>query len=257
MKSTIDTPEEAWAVALGLWKRLSEKETLPSDVWEAKVEVLKEMGYDNLRCDCPFCQFHMSKEYGVTPKCGLCPIKLATSEDYGCQTPSVPYDDFRENPTPAGARAFYLYLRELFGNELLKQQASEAEDRLPSSDDLWYAMENNPCDVPFSQEQVKAIIAEVCGANDECDWWWVLKVELPEGTKYALVSGGCDYTGWDCQSSMAHHGFFDTALEAAKEAPDADSGGYMAADRNIRYNLVGQIEGKIPFAEEVRPEVQD
>lgn len=35
------------------------------------------------------------------------------------------------------------------------------------------------------------------GANDESDWHW--KVTLASG-RILVIIGGCDYTGWDCQS---------------------------------------------------------
>ena len=35
------------------------------------------------------------------------------------------------------------------------------------------------------------------GANDQNDWAW--KVTLASG-RIIVILGGCDYTGWDCQS---------------------------------------------------------
>lgn len=35
------------------------------------------------------------------------------------------------------------------------------------------------------------------GENDEADWLWY--VQLADGDAW-LMGGGCDYTGWDCQS---------------------------------------------------------
>jgi hypothetical protein len=39
------------------------------------------------------------------------------------------------------------------------------------------------------------------GTNDERDWHW--KVTLASG-RIIVIVGGCDYTGWDCQSWGAY-----------------------------------------------------
>ena len=109
------------------------------------------------------------------------------------------------------------------------------ETNIHPEDDLWYALKYNP-PVQFKVEDVRDIVAEVAGANDEYDWWWVLKMD---GGKYFLLSGGCDYTGWDCQSSTEEHGYFDSALLAAEASPEIEK----YSDRVIRKNLVGQVKG--------------
>lgn len=53
---------------------------------------------------------------------------------------------------------------------------------------------------PFTRNDVVEIVAQREGERDERDW--VVVCKLADG-RYALMSGGCDYTGWDCQSNVA------------------------------------------------------
>ena len=106
------------------------------------------------------------------------------------------------------------------------------------NDDLWYAIEYNGISVPT--DSIVDIIAEIPGENDEYDWWWVLNID---GKGFMLFSGGCDCTGWDCQSSVEEHGFFETALQAAKAAPEAEK----YTKRSIKKWLIEQVEGTRPF----------
>lgn len=89
-------------------------------------------------------------------------------------------------------------------------------------------------------EEIDVIVAEVCGENDGCDWWWLLKMK--DG-KFRLATGGCDYTGWDCQSDASVDDPRDTWEEALLDAPDCDRYG-----RLIRKCLRGQVTGTQPFA---------
>lgn len=52
-------------------------------------------------------------------------------------------------------------------------------------------------DAEFSRSDVVEIIAAVNGENDAADWLGVFR--LKDG-RFAVASGGCDYTGWDCQA---------------------------------------------------------
>ena len=106
------------------------------------------------------------------------------------------------------------------------------------NDDLWYAIENNGLN-DFSEADIKDIVAEVPGENDEYSWYWILKLT---NKKYALLSGWCDYTGWDCQSGLKTLGVYNTALQAANAAPKEEE----CSKRFIRLNLVNQIKGKYP-----------
>ena len=40
------------------------------------------------------------------------------------------------------------------------------------------------------------VLLEITGENDEADWHWIVTTT----SGFAYISGGCDYTGWDCQS---------------------------------------------------------
>lgn len=117
----------------------------------------------------------------------------------------------------------------------------EERDSLNPNDDLWYAMAcNNPS---FSRDDVLSIVAEVPGQNDELTWWWILKLRVQgqNRAKYLLLSGWCDYTGWDCRSGLDEEGLHRTAWEAATNAPEQDGG------RDIQFILLGQLNGDVPF----------
>jgi hypothetical protein len=49
----------------------------------------------------------------------------------------------------------------------------------------------------FTREDVAEIFAISEGAHDEANW--LLFCRLKDG-RFAFVSAGCDYTGWDCQA---------------------------------------------------------
>lgn len=62
---------------------------------------------------------------------------------------------------------------------------------------LAYALEYN--DVTASSSVVTKVLGYIEGENDGPEWHWL--VELDNG-KIAYLRGGCDYTGWDCQSGV-------------------------------------------------------
>jgi hypothetical protein len=89
-------------------------------------------------------------------------------------------------------------------------------------------------------ELVKGVVACVYGENDEAYWHWILKMK--DG-KYGYAVGGCDYTGWDCQS------WFNfvparTLNAAIMKAPNQESDWRT---RKIRRVLRKQAEGTQPF----------
>ncbi len=65
-----------------------------------------------------------------------------------------------------------------------------------SNDDIQSAMDNNASGL-FNYSDIEGLIAEIPGHNDEDDWFWIGK--LKDG-RFFGARGGCDYTGWDCQS---------------------------------------------------------
>lgn len=78
--------------------------------------------------------------------------------------------------------------------------------------DLQACLEHNPQE--FTAEAVEKVLAVWEGQNDGDDWRWVL---LLKDGRYAFLQGGCDYTGWDCQS-WATSRFADDAETAARYA---------------------------------------
>lgn len=59
---------------------------------------------------------------------------------------------------------------------------------------------------PFTLDDIEKVLAVVEGENDEKDWNWVIQLKdtcviaMERNEYYAFIMGGCDYTGWDCQS---------------------------------------------------------
>lgn len=53
---------------------------------------------------------------------------------------------------------------------------------------------------PPSRADVSRILAAVNGENGGADW---LGLFLLKDGRYLVASGGCDYTGWDCQAGNA------------------------------------------------------
>jgi hypothetical protein len=112
------------------------------------------------------------------------------------------------------------------------------ENKVHENDDLWYALEfNHP--QSFLPEDIKDIMAEVPGENDEFSWWWILKLGAK---KYTLLEGSCDYTGWDCQSSINEYPIVNTAIKASQFAPIIED----YSKRAIQPNLIAQLKGQFP-----------
>lgn len=54
------------------------------------------------------------------------------------------------------------------------------------------------CDAsPFGRLDVARVVATSDGENDGANWIGIFR--LKDG-RFAFLSAGCDYTGWDCQS---------------------------------------------------------
>jgi len=107
------------------------------------------------------------------------------------------------------------------------------------SDDIKYAFECNSLSERLND--IDVIVAEVCGENDGVDWYWIL--QMKDGT-FSWATGGCDYTGWDCQSSADIKDGFKTpqeAIEAVGVVAEYDK-------RDIKGTLLKQINEEIPFA---------
>lgn len=104
------------------------------------------------------------------------------------------------------------------------------------SDDIKYAFNYNGLSEKL--DEIDVIVAEVCGENDGADWFWIL--QMKDGS-FANAQGGCDYTGWDCQSSADFEGGFKTPEEAINAIEKTDK-------RLIKETLLKQINGDLPFA---------
>ena len=79
--------------------------------------------------------------------------------------------------------------------------------------DLSACLRENPQD-GFDYDAVAGVLAVHEGANDGDDWRWVLR--LKDG-RYVFLQGGCDYTGWECQSWATSH-MADDPVTAANYA---------------------------------------
>lgn len=61
----------------------------------------------------------------------------------------------------------------------------------------------------FCKEDIAEVIAADGGCNDGDNWVAIFK--LHDG-RYAYLSAGCDYTGWDCRS-WGHSFIYDSLEE--------------------------------------------
>lgn len=75
--------------------------------------------------------------------------------------------------------------------------------------DLAYALDNNT--VKASSDTVTQVLGYIPGENDGPDWHWLVKLG---NDKIAYLRGGCDYTGWDCQSYVSMVNEYDTLEQA-------------------------------------------
>lgn len=70
---------------------------------------------------------------------------------------------------------------------------------------------------PFQRIDVRKVLATSEGENDGPAWLGLFK--LKDG-RYAFLSAGCDYTGWDCQSGGSALVSMDLALLARNISPE-------------------------------------
>lgn len=110
--------------------------------------------------------------------------------------------------------------------------------------DLDACLRYNPQD-GITPDTIAAVLAVWEGENDGDDWRWVIR--LNDG-RFAFIQGGCDYTGWDCQS-WATSVVADTAERAATFARGEDTpalfGSYMKNATEVYDSLLRQItDGK-------------
>jgi hypothetical protein len=109
-------------------------------------------------------------------------------------------------------------------------------------DDLNSALNNNS-PATFNPHDIIGLVAEVPGANEEYNWWWIIQIKIDNIIKYVLMSAWCDYTGWDCQSGINEEQIFDTVMECVNICPENE----IYSGRNIKQNLLMQVQGEQPF----------
>jgi hypothetical protein len=85
---------------------------------------------------------------------------------------------------------------------------NQLEKRFPNQDasDFASACEYNDYG-PAKELEIVGFQLLKQGIQDEEDWIWA--VAFAGGANY-LAIGGCDYTGWDCQSWLEWYGKFGT-----------------------------------------------
>ena len=87
--------------------------------------------------------------------------------------------------------------------------------------DLRACLEHN-VQKEFTADDIESVLAVREGERDGAEWVWVLKLK---DKRFALLWGGCDYTGWDCQSSADSEIFKSAQLacKATRNAPEIQS----------------------------------
>jgi len=129
-------------------------------------------------------------------------------------------------------------------DELNKEIIAEnAEEKRTPDGDLQSAFDHNSVE-NFPIDAIDNVVAAVYGEADGPSWFWLVEAKeesFPaQAGAYALLEGGCDYTGWDCQSYLkvvAQGGLF----ECVDAAPEFESG------RPIRNTLGRQAALDLPF----------
>ena len=85
--------------------------------------------------------------------------------------------------------------------DLTPEQRKEVEARGVDYD-LQSCLDFNIPEIEFTD--IIKVLAVWEGENDEDDWRWIVHVSeqcaTKNGGEFAFIQGGCDYTGWDCQS---------------------------------------------------------
>jgi hypothetical protein len=68
-------------------------------------------------------------------------------------------------------------------------------------------------------ENVTRVIHSIEGENDEADWLAIVEWSGPEG-KFAVMSAGCDYTGWDCRAGGSIDFYESAAVALSSLTPE-------------------------------------
>jgi hypothetical protein len=96
---------------------------------------------------------------------------------------------------------------------------------------------------------VDAILSTIVGENEGANWHWLV---LLSSGRFAYITGGCDYTGWDCQSSCEAFEA-DSLREVLRLVPEAFHDDVLAGLSRTRDELEGDelaafdaLVGRIP-----------
>lgn len=89
----------------------------------------------------------------------------------------------------------------------------------------------------YNADDIAEVLAVWEGENEGDDWRWILR--LNDG-RFVFLQGGCDFTGWDCQSYAvsAFAGLPDVLLIIEEQGDHKDRADVIAS---LRQQL---IEGK-------------
>lgn len=83
--------------------------------------------------------------------------------------------------------------------------------------DLNACLGNNP-QKGFTIDDIARVLAVWEGENEGADWRWIIQLK---DSRFVALQGGCDYTGWDCQSS-ADSIVYSTIAEALAHFKDQE-----------------------------------
>ncbi len=115
----------------------------------------------------------------------------------------------------------------------------DSKAKLYEMDDIGYACSHNG-EIDLLNN-IDILLAEVCGANDEYNWYWIIQTK---NNKFVWASGGCDYTGWDCRSNLDVSKQFDTIEECMSDFKLSD----YEPRKNVKECLQAQLDETLPFA---------
>lgn len=65
------------------------------------------------------------------------------------------------------------------------------------------AWEYHADNIPFAIDDIEEVLGEACTPGEYAEQEIVGVYKLKDGKGFAYVSGGCDTTGWDCQSGAS------------------------------------------------------
>ncbi len=97
----------------------------------------------------------------------------------------------------------------------------------------------------FSLNDISHIIGCIEGENDGAAWHWIV---LLKDNTFAYITGGCDYTGWDCQSGGSIS-FGKNIKEVLSSTPTTDNYNRQVTeiltDRCYKYIFNNKLEDLI------------